>query len=263
MTDWTFMDLLLLQSANCYDLRNEAERQRSANDLSALFYALQDATRPDLTIEVGAFEARFSATMRGRGIRAIAFEANPYNYAFFRGTPALTESGVEYLHAAVGNRTGTATFRIQHSINGELVSPVRGNNSIFTRSDNTVEYKTVEVAAITLDEFFRTHGLLGQTFSAWIDVEGGAYEVLEGARNAMQTCVTAMVEVEDYPYWVGQKLFADVMSAFMDRNFVPVARDFEYDHQYNLVFVRRDLLQRPEVRQELTLYHVRSGRGTR
>jgi FkbM family methyltransferase len=261
MTERTCFDLLLLQTATCYDLTNQAERHRSTADVGHLFYMLQERLRPDLTVEIGAYEAMFSRTMRGHGIRAIAFEANPYNHQFFSDDPRMREAGVEYIHSAVANRDGMTEFHVQKRINGELVDPVRGNNSLFTRTHGQVEYETVSVPVVSLASFFRQNGLVGQSFSAWIDVEGAAYDVLDGAGDMLQSCLTAMVEVEQFSYWRDQRLAHGVMDFLLSRNFIPVARDFEDPHQYNLVFIRQDVMERPEVRDALAMSYSRIGRG--
>lgn len=49
-------------------------------------------------------------------------------------------------------------------------------------------------------------------------------------------------------------LVREVMAFLRDQGLVPVARDFEGQHQYNLLYLRPDLLQRAEVRAELAAY---------
>jgi hypothetical protein len=45
--------------------------------------------------------------------------------------------------------------------------------------------------------------------------------------------------VEDRSYWRDQWLAADVIKLLVENAFLPVARDYEYESQYNIVFVRR------------------------
>jgi hypothetical protein len=42
------------------------------------------------------------------------------------------------------------------------------------------------------------------------------------------------------------------MRYFSGQGLVPVARDFESAHQYNLVYLRKDTLARPDVRLALS-----------
>jgi hypothetical protein len=95
--------------------------------------------------------------------------------------------------------------------------------------------------------------LSGRPTALWIDVEGCAYEVLCGARRVLEDTLLLMVEVEDKAFWIGQKTAPDVKRLLFGSGFVPVARDFEFKSQYNMVFLRPALLDRPAVRQVLEL----------
>jgi FkbM family methyltransferase len=198
--------------------------------------------------------------MRRRGIRAIAFEANPYNFERFRNEPHLASSGVEYLHMAVSKQDGAIDFHVQKTVAGEPVAPVRGNNSTLLRNRDGVEYETVSVPCTSLSGFFKKNGLFGLTFSAWIDVEGAVGDVLDGVGNAFDKCYSVLVEVEQHRFWQRQCLVGDVMDHFIKKNLIPIARDFEFAHQYNLIFVRRDMLDQSGVRDALAQYYTRLGR---
>ncbi len=260
MDEHRMIDLMLLQNAANYDVGNEAERHRSNEDLISLFYMLQDRIHPDLTVEIGAFNAKFSIEMKRRGFRAIAFEASPHNYEFFRKDPDLASSGVEYLHTAISRKDGFIDFQVQRKIDGVDADPVRGNNSILFRNRDGIEYETASVPSASLTGFFQAHGLEGKSFSAWIDVEGAIGDVLDGAEAVLNSCLTLLLEVEQHRFWRDQRLATDVMDHLIRRNLIPVARDFEYAHQYNLICVRRELLETAAVREALVLYYTRAGR---
>jgi FkbM family methyltransferase len=259
MEESLMIDLLLLQNAAHYDVGNESERRRSNEDLISLFYMLQDRIRPELTVEIGAFNAKFSIDMRRRGFRAIALEANPHNFEHFRKDPELASSGVEYLHLAISGTDGFIDFQLQKKVAGVEADPVRGNNSILIRNTDGIEYDVINVPSASLAGFFRNHGLDGKSFSAWIDVEGAMGEVLDGADAALDSCLTLLVEVEQHRFWRDQRLVTHVMDLLIRRNLIPIARDFEYAHQYNMIFVRRELLESAVVRDALALYHSRVG----
>ena len=169
-------DLLLLQTAAHYNLLNKKERTRSNEDLLSLFYMLQERIRPDLTVEIGAFNATFSVEMRRRGIRAIAFEANPYNYEHFRKNSNLVNIGVEYLHMAISNWDGHIDFHVQKIVEGEPVSSIRGNNSLMIRNQDGVEYEQVSVPCASLASFLRkwayqrSSSLSGSTLKAQLEM---------------------------------------------------------------------------------------------
>jgi hypothetical protein len=99
----------------------------------------------------------------------------------------------------------------------------------------------VVLDGVTLDEFFAD-----QTFTnaaMWIDVEGACGIVLPGARDLLARSALVMIEVEEQPFWGAEQwLRGRVASYLFELGFVPVARDFEFAHQYNIVFVHTDVL---------------------
>ena len=105
-----------------------------------------------------------------------------------------------------------------------------------------------------LDSFLAANGLEGRSFSAWIDVEGALGKVTAGFGTALHHCLSLIVEVEDVRYWQGQMLVHDAMRWFAGQSMVPVARDFEAPHQYNLVYLRKDVLDLPEVGHVIAQY---------
>jgi FkbM family methyltransferase len=257
LVDRALIDLMLLQSASRYDLRQDGERRRSNKNLIDLFVRLQRRLRPQLTFEIGAFNAEVSLEMRRHEIRAIAFEANPFNFNHFSRSEPLNSSGVEYIHKAISKQTGHAIFNIQRAVAGTPVEPIRGNNSILMRAEDGVdyEYEPVSVPCITLDEFRKGHGLQMQTFSAWIDVEGAVGDVLLGAQGSFGYCLSIMVEVEQHKIWNEQWMAWEVMDFLMAVGFLPIARDFEFAQQFIVIFIKRELLENSGVRDALALCH--------
>lgn len=258
VNDRSIIDLMLLSRASRYDLSDKAERRRSNKELVDFFYLLQQRLRPAIIFEIGAFGAEFSVEMKRQGFDAIAFEANPYNVRHFLDSGSLTGTGVEYLHMAVGKSTGTIEFKIQRKVGGFDVNPVRQTASTLARTRDNVEYETVEVPCVSLDDFRTQRDMEGNTFSAWIDVEGAAGDVLLGAQASLRSCLTLLIEVEQHKFWKDQWMVWEVMDHLMSSGFLPVARDFEYRHQYNLVFIRRELLENLDIRDALTLYFGRA-----
>ena len=64
MEELLICDLMLMQTASHYRLARLTERGRSNQDLSDLFFTLQEKTKPDLSVEIGAYEATFSTEMK-------------------------------------------------------------------------------------------------------------------------------------------------------------------------------------------------------
>lgn len=248
------LELMLLQTAVRYDLRQKAGRQRSCRDLRQLFLRIQRVIRPDIALELGAFRAEFSLAMARDGIPAHAFEANPHNHA--ASAPAIAATGlpVTYHNEAIGDRDGSISFRIKRSIAGRPVEPGVGNNSILRVARDDIDYETVTVPCVTLDGFLAREGLAQRSFSAWIDLEGALGPLLSGAGRAFDNCLSLHVELEDRQIWEGQMTAPVAVAAFLDLGLVPVARDFERPLQYNMIFVRRGLLGHPDLRHLLALH---------
>lgn len=246
-------DLVLMQQARLHDLSTKAGRSRSAAALQGLFRSLQEVLKPEFTVEIGAHSAQFSQDMSRLGIEAHAFEANPYNHAAFAGQIAKFAPDVRYHHMAVSDADGQATFQIRLDDSGQAMRRT-GSNSLLPREDNTTAYEMVTVPACRLDTFLNQTALKGREFSAWIDVEGALGKVTAGFGPALQSCLSLIVEVEEKRYWQDQMLVQDVMAYLDGQGMVPVARDFEYVYQYNMVYVRRDVMARRAVRLALTTY---------
>jgi FkbM family methyltransferase len=246
-------DLVLLQQAGLHDISHRIGRRRSAAEVQILFRDLQQVLQPELTLEIGAHAAPFSQEMARRGIEAHAFEANPYNHQAYVGRLARRAPDVRYHHMAVSDVDGETTFQIRKGEGGRALRKA-GNNSLLKRQSGGENYETVTVPACRLQSFLSDNGLLGRTFSAWIDVEGALGKVTSGFGTALQSCLSLIVEVEEKRIWQDQMLAFDVM-VYLDREgMVPVARDFEYTHQYNMVYLRKDVFQMPLVRLVLARF---------
>jgi FkbM family methyltransferase len=247
-------DLMLLGQARGMDLDNREQRIKSRDRLQGFFQGLQRVLKPDIALEIGAHMAPFSQRMARLGIEAHAFEANPYNHKAFASRVQRRAPTVQYHHLAMSDTDGEVTFQIKATRDGKEVKKIAGNNSLLQRSDPAFVYESVTVPSVRLDSFLANRGLEGRSFSAWIDVEGALGKVTAGFGSALQGCLSLIVEVEEVNYWQGQMLVFGVMRYFAGQGMVPVARDFEAAHQYNLVYLRKDVLLRPAVRLAVARY---------
>jgi FkbM family methyltransferase len=243
-------ELRLVSTADSYDLRHASERKRSARELARLFFRLFKVVEPDLFVEAGAKDGRVSrrALRFLHSARAVAFEANPHTYDLYRADhPA--GAGVEYLHLALSDRPGEVTFNVRQTEQG--TPRADGHGSLMERSgDYGYDFESVTVAATTLDDFFADSD--HERCALWVDVEGAAASVLGGGRHLLERAQVVMIELEDREFWEGAWRAPQVMRFLMDRGLVPIARDFEFKHQYNVVFVRDELLTDHLVRLRLT-----------
>lgn len=233
--------LRLMNLAYKYDLENLKDRALSNRDLSRLFFDLCYHAEIDLFIEAGAMDA--STSRRAREwfpeVRVVAFEASPTTFEQFKERNAE----IEYLNLALTDTPGPVEFLVRAGSSGEHL--VDGKASLLPRHKDVQAADEAAVAVavegVTLDGFFA--GRTGSRVGLWVDVEGACKLVLQGARELLTRTAVLMIEVEEEQFW-GENhwLRPQVVSFLFDLGLVPVARDFEYVQQYNLVFVRRDLL---------------------
>jgi FkbM family methyltransferase len=171
--------------------------------------------------------------------RVVAFEANPYTYRLF----ANQNTQFEYLHLALSDSIGPVTFHVHRDAEGAPIA--NGQGSLLRRDKITADHERgfheVTVEATTLDAFFA--GSQFRRAALWIDSEGGLKFILPGTREVLRRTALMLVEVEDQNFWGADHWLREhVVSYLYDLGFVPVARDFEFIHQYNIVFVRSELL---------------------
>jgi FkbM family methyltransferase len=224
--------------------------------LSELFHAMQEELSPSVSVEAGAWRAEFSREMKRRlpKTRAWAFEANKYNYD--ENVTAVTADGVNYVFSAVTNKVGTTRFLIQEirKSDGAQYQKISGNNSLLIRNDEDVLYSAPLVMCTSLDAFFIDDNRIREDERAcvWIDVEGASREVLEGSLAFLSQVDSILIEVEAIQYWHEQWLDSDVDQFMKARGFTAVARDNEYEHQYNVVYLNNKHLENQKIKDLYT-----------
>lgn len=248
---------LLKNSAVLLDLTTQKKRDQTAIQLSKLFHMLLvEVVKPKYFMEIGAFNANFSTKLRPDlvGTKFFAFEANPYNFNKFK--ERVHFSGIEYLHTAISDHVGTVTFNLQKSVDGESVDPIRGNSSLLERNQDQVEYEKITVPCDTVDNRFAHILNDSDSVAMWVDVEGMAYEVFTAATQTLTRTKLILVELEDKDHWEGQKLACDVIELMYSKSFLPIARDFEWPYQHNVIFAHVDLLKNHLFRDAIAKYYT-------
>jgi hypothetical protein len=130
-------------------------------------------------------------------------------------------------------------------IDAAIVEPALTGKTSLRRRNEDATYAEFRVPARSLDSFFRSRfaTLDEQRFALWIDAEGAADRVLAGASEVLKRTVLIFIEVETLTFWQGQAAGGAISKVLMDKGFVPVARDHEYDDaQFNIIFVHQDWL---------------------
>lgn len=206
--------------------------------------------RPTLGLEVGAHEARFSRWLRSEvpGVRSVAFEANPYVHRKF--ADRLADAGVDYRQVAVSDADGPVELQIPRQLHNTRTdrrfTKHRGSRMASLSAHRwQVESERVPVRSVRLDDSVRI--ARDDVVVAWIDVEGANKQVLTSGCDVLARTSLLYVEVENEPVWDGQWLDVDVADFLAGFGMVPVLRDFQRPHQYNVVFAAAALADDPLV----------------
>lgn len=222
-------------------------RARSAVHLDEFYFRLATIAQPSLFVEVGAYKAEASLRMKGSlpDCRVVAFEANPHNHRHLAPSIESANPGIEYLHYAVADGPNELTFNLRREVDGAQMREITGNSSLLRRTAEDTTYQQIRVPATTLDDFFGSY--TGGPACTWIDVEGASGAVLSGGSQFLSACKVVKIEVEETPMWRGQWLSLDVIEHFLAAGFQPMARDIEFENQFNLVFVENEFARDPRV----------------
>lgn len=205
---------------------------------------------PTVSLEVGAHEARFSRWLKGEvpTAQCWAFEANPYVHKKY--VDRVTDSGVDYRHLAISDVNGTVELGIPRELHntdrGRRFGKSRTNRMASLSQHRYAERTdTVTVPSVPLDDFVSVAD--DDVVVAWIDVEGASGPVLSSGEKVLSRASLVYIEVESEPVWDGQWLDVDVARFLSGCGLVPVLRDVQRRHQYNVVFASADLAADPRL----------------
>jgi FkbM family methyltransferase len=210
-------------------------------NVNILFYFFLERFHLDIVCDVGSRDGVHSLKFRNLlpNARIIAFEANPHNYDAMRSDQKLAQNKIEIVHKAVTNRAGRLTFHVLQLENGVEEAWRTGGSSVHNRTDG-LPTVPVEVESIRLDEFIESLDRAPQSVALWIDVEGAAYEVLEGIERIASRVQVLHVEVEAKETWAGQKVVTDIDALLKRLGFCFAGRGYGYqDIQYDVVYINR------------------------
>lgn len=117
-----------------------------------------------------------------------------------------------------------------------------GMSSLLNRTHGNVADNWIEVKTITGESLF---DLIGdeEYDLVKIDVEGYSYEVLKSMGDQIRKVKIMHLEVEHYPFWVGQRLYNEVADLLTSYRFEECYR-FDYNYtseqiQSDVIWVRK------------------------
>lgn len=98
----------------------------------------------------------------------------------------------------------------------------------------------------TIDNIVKEKSIDDRCLALWIDVEGFSRDVLLGAKYVLesQQCPLINIEVESNPYFSGQALATEINDVLSGFGLVPVLTDCESVDQFNVVYIREELLDK-------------------
>lgn len=223
------------------------ERSDLIVDTRRLFYWLLRLVKPETVCDIGSMDG-YDALRFRRALpeaRVIALEPNPRNFALMAADERLQVNSIDILPVAASDlRSEQPFFVVAAEYSPGCDRFRRGMSSLHRRSDGSRLAEIVNVRTERLDELLATERRQGTTIALWIDTEGMAYEVIDGARAILPLTLMLHVEVETRPI-IGrtQRVFEDVAAALSSAGFVKLATDQPVHYQQlNALYIRGDLL---------------------
>jgi FkbM family methyltransferase len=225
-----------------------------------LFTALLSRLQISAVCDVGSMNGADALAFRAAipRLSIYALEPNPHNYRRMAADPVLREHNIRVEPLAATNYDGQGDFFLVEAACSNTDSRW-GMSSLYRRSDPYAPASIVKVKTARLDTYLAHKRTPQARIALWIDTEGKAYEVIEGAAGVADYIYLLHVEVETKPL-IGsdQKLYPEVRALAQRLGFTELARDRPRNHeQFNVLYVRRDMP--PGVRFALQARLLRAG----
>ena len=145
-----------------------------------------------------------------------------------------------YFPVAIARTKGRATLHVTKRVS--MASTLLPNTAMLRRfwdkPEHTTVVRTVEVPTDSLDSVMQANGIALDAIK--IDVQGGEYEILAGARSAfMNSLFLAEVEVSFFERYAGLRTFGDVIALMREWNFelidVNRLKRYRYRNSFGIV----------------------------
>ena len=202
------------------------------------FHTLLWLLDPDVILDVGSMDGSDSKKFKRLVPEAdvVAFEGNPNNYRAMCADADLQKLGVRIVHRLVSNLEGNRSFFVQRPIN-TATGFNRGTSSAMQRCEEGMETEEVHLDAVRLDSFLTQEYADKKRAAMWIDVEGHAYQVLEGLREVQDRVYLIHVEVETQEVWPEQKIESDILALAKSMGFIAIAHG-AHEVQRDLILIK-------------------------
>jgi len=239
--------MLSYQNMNMFNIATPEGRRATVEIGVNIFMDLQGQIAPDLSMEVGAREAKFSLEMRRLfpKLPIVAVEGSPEAYAYFTEQHDYSSKKIDYLQCVVSDHSGTVDFNIVRERGQNDTQPgTNGRNSLNKRdySKSVFHYDTIQVISHKGDELLSRYNAHNATI--WIDAEGAAKQVLFGLEESLakHRVASIYIELESKEIWKDQWNCYDIINYLLKYKYTPIYKDSEVEIQGNFIFIRNDLL---------------------
>jgi len=206
-----------------------------------LFSALLPGFGTDLVCDIGSMDGSDALLFKRRlpASRVVAFEANPRNFERMCNNRSLAANAVSLEPLALCESDGVADFFVVRTDSSERAARL-GMSSLYRRAQSEQIERVVQVPTARLDSYVARHAPAARRLALWIDVEGKAFEVIEGARGVLPRVQLVHVEVETRPLiGAAQRIFADVRALLRESGFTELASDYPLTgSQFNVLYAR-------------------------
>lgn len=218
-----------------FDAVEDTWRKKTSDALRRKFILLNEIVKVDNLIEIGAHEASISCELSSIVTKnCFAVEANPY---VFKKYEKSFKVPISYENLALSETDGYVELRIPKFSK----TLDRADTSILNRTADA-EYEKVRVNSCTLKTFIERKKIQNDINSCWLDAEGLSYNILKSGKNLIESFKIALVEVEDISYWQNQHLVLEVIQLCLEYNLIPICRDLDGRGQFNILFLKNNLL---------------------
>jgi len=214
-------------------------------DTPRLFTTLLSKLQINTVCDVGSMNGADAVTFRAAAPQAsiYALEPNPHNLRLMSADRVLQEHRIGIQALAATNYDGVGDFFL---VEADYSQPNfwRGLSSLHKRWDPRYpSTSVVQVKTTRLDTFLADKCRPETRVALWIDAEGMAYEVIEGAVGIIEQVYLVHIEVETtLCIGAGQKLYPEVKALLQRLGLVELATDHNpAGEQFNALYVRRQL----------------------
>lgn len=216
--------------------------------------------QPDTVFDVGSMDGSDARRFRRLlpSARIIAIEGNPDNADAMNGNPLIQKARIEVRHVVVWNENAPKRFFVESidpDAGGSEAEMLQGISSTRERKTNSIGTREISVDGYRLDTLMDSLEPRPGRIALWIDVEGAAFEVLEGLAGVKDDVALIHVEVETRMYWEEQRLKPDVVALAESYGFHALARGHN-EEQHDIVLINTALYRQQKWQVDLALYQV-------